>query len=163
MSTNCDYTHIWEKIGKSEKWICVILAQFEGFWEGLICFGFQQISRTRKFRWISSKIWNWRKNFIFKGLYIFDFLSDLHEKLTVRKVEFCCFWPLYSKIEESLIFVIFSNFSWITQFCRISRNLENFEIPFKITLFSKGCIFSNICRNSMKSWLWERSDSEVFK
>ena len=31
------------------------------------------------------------------------------------------------------------------------------------TFFSEACIFLNICRNFMKSWQRERSDSEVFE
>ena len=46
---------------------------------------------------------------------------------------------------------------------RISRNFQHSEIDVKKTFFSEACIFSNICRNFMKSWQWERSDSEVFE
>ena len=39
-----------------------------------------------------SKFWNWRqRNFIFRGFYMVEYLSNLHEKLTVRKVRSCSF------------------------------------------------------------------------
>ena len=58
-------------------------SQFLSFWTTFL--STEIFSNFKKL----SKIWNWRqKNFIFRGLYIFEYLSDRHEKLTGRKVKF---------------------------------------------------------------------------
>ena len=82
----------------NEKWwlerlVSVVLDLFEAFWGEFNFLQFQQISWSWKFRWISRsfrKFWNWRqRNFIFRGFYMVEYLSNLHEKLIVRKVKSC--------------------------------------------------------------------------
>ena len=120
--------------------------------------------RNKKFRRISGNFRNFEngvKNFIFKGSYNFEYLSNLHEKLTVRKIKFWSFWHLFVKL-KIFQFLWFEQLFRAKKFYQISGIFQKFEIGVKKTLFSEACIFSNICRIYMKSWLWERSNSEVY-
>ena len=92
--------------------------------------------------------------------YTGEYLLNLDEKWKVRKVNFCSFRPVWSPFGESLISFPFQQIFRSRKFRQIFKNSE---IDPKKTLFSEACIFSNICRICMKSWLWERSNSEVFE
>ena len=109
------------------------------------------------------KCWNWcQKNFIFRGLNMVEYLSDLNEKWMVRKVNFCNFGPVWSRFGKSSISFSFSKYSDPGNFVEFQEIFKNSEIGVRETLFSDDFIWSNICRIYMKSWQWERSNPVVF-
>ena len=106
---------------------------------------------------------NWcQRNFIFRGLNMIEYLSDLNEKWMVRKVSICSFGPVWSRFGKSSFSFSFRKYSDPGNFVKIQEIFENSENGVRETLFSEDFIWSNICRIYMKSSQWERSKSELF-
>ena len=109
------------------------------------------------------KCWNWcQRNFIFRGLNMIEYLSDLNEKWMVRKVSICSFGPVWSRFGKSSFSFSFRKYSDPGNFVKIQEIFENSENGVRETLFSEDFIWSNIYRIYMKSWQWERSNSVLF-
>ena len=104
------FSNLWKTWMKSSWWkrsISVVLEWFEVVLVSIHFSNFQQNFRPRKFRPISRKkfkqCWNWRqRNFIFRGFYMVDYLSNSHEKLTVRKVKSCTFQHVLQSCRRTL-------------------------------------------------------------
>ena len=117
---------------------------------------FEICSISRNF----SKFWFFRrKNFILRGEYMIEYLSDWDEKWMVREVN-TSYFVTYSKrcstSFDSTFSSTFSNSGKFVDFREISEMLSE-------TLFSWANIWSNICQIEMKSAPLESLDSEVFQ
>ena len=92
-------------------------------------------------------------------------LSHLVEKWIVREVIFCSFGPNWNPFDESSIFFRFQHLFRVQKFRRFSSFVFLFSSKIWIwgqkILFSGACKLSNNCQISMKSWRWERSDSQI--
>ena len=98
-------------------------------------FSTQEISSNFKKK--IEKCWNWcQRKFIFRGLNMIEYLSDLNEKWMVRKVNFCSFGHVWSRFGKSSIFFFFCKYSSPENFVEFQEISENSENGVRETLFS---------------------------
>ena len=94
------------KVNGEKGWMLLFWTCLKPFWDDFKFLNFQQLLDSWKFRWISrnfQKFWNWRqRNFIFRGFYTDEYLSNLHEKLTVKKVKSYSFRPVWQPLRRTL-------------------------------------------------------------